>query len=84
MKISADGRKAALVVGFGMLAILVGVVASFVEVKWFLAGVLGAAAVAAVFFDYRFGVLCLTFLLPWPNRVATSVDDFRVSEIRKS
>jgi O-antigen ligase len=54
-----------MLVGFGALAVMLGLIVALLEPRWLFAGVLGATAVCLVFYDYRVGVICLTMLLPW-------------------
>ena len=65
MNTRSQNRVASLLVAFGFLALLVGLLATRLDPEWLIAGVLGGLAVALVLYDYRIGVVCLTLLLPW-------------------
>jgi O-antigen ligase len=54
-----------LLAAFGFASTLVGLLISLLDPKWAIAGIVGAAAVGYVLYDYRVGAICLTLLLPW-------------------
>lgn len=54
-----------LLVGFALAAVVTGLVVTFLEPKWAVAGIAAALAIGLVLYDYRVGVVCLTLLLPW-------------------
>jgi len=65
MDTSSVNRPALLLCGLALLAVLTGLVVSWLEPQWAIAGIFGAAAVGMVLYDYRIGVVCLTLMLPW-------------------
>jgi len=65
MDASSVNRPAFLLCGLALLAVLTGLVVSWLEPQWAIAGIFGAAAVGMVLYDYRIGVVCLTLMLPW-------------------
>jgi O-antigen ligase len=67
MTARSDSRATALLVAFGALSILTGLIISLLDPRWALAGIAGAAAVGLVLYDYRVGVILLTILLPWSS-----------------
>ena len=58
-------QPAALLLVFGILALVTGLVVSSLDTLWAIAAIAGVVAVGLVVYDYRVGVICLTFLLPW-------------------
>lgn len=65
MKPLSRVRATLLLIGFAIVAVVVGWLVIRLETEWLLAVVLGAIAVGLVFYDFRVGAVCLTILLPW-------------------
>jgi O-antigen ligase len=60
-----ERRPLVLLAAFGFASTLVGLLVSLLDPKWAVAGIVGAAVVGYVLYDYRVGAICLTLLLPW-------------------
>ena len=67
MQASDSGRigSTKLLIACVVTASLVGLVVSWFDPVWAIAGLGGLVAVGLVLYDYRIGAICLTFLLPW-------------------
>lgn len=64
--LARPARNPALMLGaFALVAVLTGLVVTFLEPVWAVAGIGAALAIGLVLYDYRVGVVCLTLLLPW-------------------
>lgn len=65
MSSNSGNRLVAVLLPFGILAVLAGIVVSWLDPLWAIAGMVGIIAVGVVLYDYRVGAVCLTVLLPW-------------------